>query len=119
MVGNCIHTTDVSIMSNLIFTRCIKIKLLVVSTAFLLAVQTSANAEQAVPSLTPRQAQHLSRDLVPYNSQDFFRQGKDSIEREIQILNQRQQRPIKPILKIDSVPQSKKPHTQQKPQPLI
>ncbi|MEH1808258.1 MAG: hypothetical protein V7L28_23480 [Nostoc sp.] len=106
-------------MLNLIFTRCIKIKALVISTAFLLAVQASANAEQAVPSLTPRQAQHLSRDLVPYNSQEFFRQGKDSIEREIQILNQRQQRPIKPILKIDSVPQSKKPHTQQKPQPLI
>ncbi|WP_335083890.1 hypothetical protein [Nostoc sp.] len=90
-----------------------------VSTAFLLAVQTSANAEQAVPNLTPGQAQHFSRDLVPYNSQDFFRQGKDSIEKEIQILNQRQQRPIKPILKIDSVPQSKRPHTQQKPQRLI
>ncbi|MEH1949370.1 MAG: hypothetical protein V7K77_20795 [Nostoc sp.] len=106
-------------MLNLIFTGCIKIKPLVLSTAFLLAVQTSANAERAVPSLTPRQAQHFSRDLVPYNSQEFFRQGKDSIEREIQILNQRQQRPIKPILKIDSVPQSKKPHTQQKPQPFI
>ncbi|MDZ8259364.1 hypothetical protein [Nostoc sp. ChiQUE01b] len=106
-------------MSNLIFTGCTKIKPLVVSIAFLIAVQTSANAEQAVPSLTPAQAQHLSRDLVPYNSQDFFRQGKDSIEKEIQILNQRQQRPIKPILKIDSVPQSKRPHTQQKPQRLI
>lgn len=119
MVGNCIYTTDVSIMSNLIFTRCIKTKLLVVSTAFLLAVQTSANAQQAVPNLTPAQAQHLSRDLVPYNSQDFFRRGKNSIEREIQILNQRQQRPIKPFLKIDLVPQSKKPHTQQKPQRFI
>ncbi|MEH2167053.1 MAG: hypothetical protein V7K41_10355 [Nostoc sp.] len=106
-------------MLNLIFTRCIKIKPLVVSTAFLIAVQTSANAEQAVPSLTPAQAQHLSRDLVPYNSQDFFRQGKNSIEREIQILNQRQQRPIKPILKMDLVPQSKKPHTQQKSQRFI
>ncbi|WP_335200881.1 hypothetical protein [Nostoc sp.] len=106
-------------MLNLIFTGCIKIKPLVLSTAFLLAIQSSANAEQAVPSLTTRQAQHLSRDLVPYNSQEFFRQGKYSIEREIQILNQRQQHPIKPILKIDSVPQIKRPRTQQKPQPLI
>ncbi|MBN3906885.1 MAG: hypothetical protein HWQ35_10100 [Nostoc sp. NMS1] len=102
-------------MLNLILTRCIKIQLLLVSTAFLLAVETSANAEQPLPSLTPAQAQSLSRDLVPYNSQDFFRQGKDSIEREIQILRQRQLRSIKPVLKIDSVQQIKRPPTQQKP----
>ncbi len=96
-------------MLNLIFTGCIKIKPLVVLTAFFLAVHTSANAEQAVPSLTPAQAQRLSRDLVPYNSQDFFRQGKDSIEREIQILRQRQFRSLKPVLKIDSVPQNEPP----------
>jgi len=102
-------------MLNLIFAGCIKIKPLVISTAFLLAVQTSANAEQPLPRLTPAQAQNLSRDLVPHNSQDFFRQGKDSIEREIQILRQRQLRSIKPVLKIDSVPQIERPHTQQKP----
>ncbi|MEH2380459.1 MAG: hypothetical protein V7K27_16490 [Nostoc sp.] len=114
MVGSSIHTTDVSIMLNLIFTGCIKIKPLVVSTAFFLALQTCANAQQAFPSLTPAQAQHLSRDLVPYNSQDFFRQGKDSIEREIPILRQSKLRSIKPVLKIDSVPQIKRPDTQQK-----
>ena len=102
-------------MSNLIFTGCIKIKTLVLSTAFLLAIQTSANAEQPLPSMTPAQAQHLSRDLVPYNSQDFFRQGKNSIEREIQILRQRQLRSIKPVLKINSLQQIKVPYTQQKP----
>ena len=102
-------------MLNLIFTGSIKIKLLVVSTVFFLAVQTSANAQQRLPSLTPAQAQHLSRDLVPYNSQDFFRQGKDSIEREIQILRQRQMRSIKPVLKIDLIPQMKIPQTQQNP----
>ncbi|MCC5603096.1 hypothetical protein [Nostoc favosum] len=102
-------------MLNLIFTGCIQIKPLVVSTAFLLVIQTSANAEQPLPSLTPAQAQHLSRDLVPYNSQDFFRQGKNSIEREIQILRQRQLRSIKPVLKINSLPQIKTPHTQQNP----
>ncbi|MEH2242982.1 hypothetical protein [Nostoc sp.] len=102
-------------MFNLIFTGCIKIKPLLVSTAFLLAVQSSANAEQSFSSLTPVQAQHLSRDLVPFNSQDFFRQGKDSIEREIQILRQRQLRSIKPVLKIDLVPQIKRPQIQQNP----
>jgi hypothetical protein len=102
-------------MLNLILTRCIKSQLLLISAAFLLAVQTSANAEQPLPSLTPAQAQSLSRDLVPYNSQDFFRQGKDSIEREIQILRQRQLRSIKPVLKIESVQQIKRPATQQKP----
>ncbi|QKQ77252.1 hypothetical protein [Nostoc sp. TCL240-02] len=101
-------------MLNLILTRCIKSQLLLISTAFLLAVQSSANAEQPLPSLTPAQAQSLSRDLVPYNSQDFFRQGKDSIEREIQILRQRQLRSIKPVLKIESVQQIKRPPTQQK-----
>jgi hypothetical protein len=102
-------------MLNLIFTGCIKIKPLVLSTAFLLAIQISVNAEQAFPSLTPAQAQHLSRDLVPYNSQEFFRQGKNSMEREIQILRLRQLRPIKPVLKINSVPQMKVPRTQQNP----
>jgi len=102
-------------MLNLTFTQCIKVKSLVVSTAFFLAVQTSANAEQAFPRLTPVQAQHLSRDLVPHSSQDFFRQGKDSIEREIQILRQRQLSSTQPILKIDSALLIKKPPTQQKP----
>lgn len=102
-------------MLNPILTGSIKIKLLVVSTAFFLAVQTSANAQRPLPSLTPAQAQHLSRDLVPYNSQDFFRQGKDSIEREIQILRQSQLRSIKPVLKIDLVPQIKIPQTQPNP----
>ncbi|MEA5623420.1 hypothetical protein [Nostoc sp. UHCC 0251] len=102
-------------MLNLIFTECIKIKPLVVATAFFLAIQTSANAEQPLSSLTPAQAQRLSRDLVPYNSQDFFRQGKNSFEREIQILRQRQLRSIKPVLKIDLVREIKIPHTQQNP----
>jgi hypothetical protein len=103
-------------MFNLILTRYRKIKYLLVSTAFLLAIQTSANAQQSLPNLTPAQAQSLSRDLVPSSSQDFFRQGKESMEREIQIFRQRQLPSMKPILKIDSVQQIKKPPTQQKPE---
>ncbi|MEH2393436.1 MAG: hypothetical protein V7K21_17860 [Nostoc sp.] len=102
-------------MLNSIFTGYRKIKPLVVLTAFLLVVETSANAQQPLPSFTSAQAQHLSRDLVPYNSQDFFRQGKDSLEREIQILRQRQLRSIKPVLKIDLVPEIKIPQTPQNP----
>lgn len=86
-----------------------------VSTAFFLGIQTSVNAEPPLRSLTTIQTQNLSRDLVPYNSQIFFRQGKKLIEREIQILRLRQLRPIEPVLKIDLVQQLKRPHTQQKP----
>ncbi|MBW4428314.1 MAG: hypothetical protein KME50_28715 [Nostoc desertorum CM1-VF14] len=102
-------------MLNLIFNGCIKIKPLVVSTVFFLAIQTSVNAEPPVRSLTRAQGQNLSRDLVPYNSQIFFRQGKNLIEREIQILRLRQLHSIEPVLKIDLVQQLKRPHTQQKP----
>jgi hypothetical protein len=102
-------------MLNLILTGYIKIKPLVVSTAFFLAIQTSVNAEPPLRSLTTTQAQNLSRDLVPYNSQIFFRQGKKLIEREIKILRLRQLHSIEPVLKIDLVQQLKRPHTQQKP----
>ncbi|MFN6540711.1 MAG: hypothetical protein RM021_030825 [Nostoc sp. EkiNYC01] len=85
------------------------------STAFFLAVQTSANAQQTLPSLTPAQTQNLSRDLVPSSSQDFFRQGKDSFEEEIQLLRERQLSSTKPILKIDLIQMLKRPSTQEKP----
>ncbi|MBX9259159.1 hypothetical protein H1Q63_35450 [Desmonostoc muscorum CCALA 125] len=102
-------------MFNLRFIRCIKLKYLVFSTAFFLAVETSANAQQALPNLTPAQAQSLSRDLVPSSSQDFFRQGTVAFEREIQLLRERQLSSNKPILKIDLMQMLKRPSTQEKP----
>jgi hypothetical protein len=109
------HTGDVLMMLNIIFHRCIKVKLLVFSTAFFLVGEASANAQQTFPSLTPTQAQQLSRDLFPSSSQDFFRQGKDSFEREIQLLRKREVSSTKPVLKIDLIQLRKRPSTQEKP----
>ncbi|MDF5707306.1 MAG: hypothetical protein PUP90_06395 [Nostoc sp. S4] len=95
------------------FTRCITIKLLVFSTAFFLVWETSAKAQRTFPNLTPAQAQHLSRDLVPSSSEEFFRQGKNSFEREIQLLRKRQLSPNKPILKNNLTEVLKKPSTQE------
>ncbi len=81
---------------------------MLLSTAILLVGQTNANAEQQFSALTPAKTQNLSRDLVPFGSQDFFRQGKDSIDREIQLLRQRQAPSTEPVLKINLVPQVKK-----------
>lgn len=92
----------------LIFANFIKVKALVLSAALLLAGQTNANAGHESPRLSPAQAQRLSRDLVQFNSQDFFRKGNNSIDREIQILRQRQFSPTEPVLKINSVPQTEK-----------
>jgi hypothetical protein len=78
-----------------------KAKALILSTVFLLAGQASAYAQQQLPSLTPAQTQRLSRDLVPFNSQNFFNQGRDLIEREIQMLMRRQSSLNKPVLKLN------------------
>lgn len=95
-------------MLKLVFSHFIKVTAFGLSTAFLLAGQSAVNAEQAPPRLTPQQTQQLSRDLVPYNSQRFFRQGQELIEREIQILRQRQLATNEPVLKINLIPQVKK-----------
>ncbi|WP_256973396.1 hypothetical protein [Nostoc sp. T09] len=96
-------------MLKLVFTRFMKVTAFVgFSTALLLARQTAVNAEQAFPRLTPQQTQHLSRDLVPYNSQEFFRQGQELMEREIQLLRQRQLSANEPVLKVNLRPPVKK-----------
>lgn len=79
------------------------------STALLLSVQISVNAGEALPSLTSIKAQQLSRDLIQPNSQDFFRQGKVILDREIEILQQRRSTSTNPPLKIiDEVPSVEK-----------
>jgi len=85
-----------------------KAKALAFSAALLLGIQTSANAGQAFHPLTPLQTQHLSHDLTQTNSQDFFRQGHEMLEREIQILAHRRLSSTKPLLKIDEVTQVEK-----------
>ena len=91
-------------MLQLIFPRCIKVTAFGFSTALLVFGQTAVNAQQDLPRLTPTQIQNISRDLVPYNSQEFFRQGQELMEREIQLLRQRQISPKEPVLKVNSIP---------------
>ena len=92
----------------LTFPRFLAVNSLILSAAFLLSGQTSANAQQQFTNLTPAQTQRLSRDLFPSSSQDFFKQGNDLIEREIQILRQRKLSSTEPVLKIDLIPRVKK-----------
>ncbi len=74
---------------------------LLLSTAGLLGEQRAAVAGQE--SLTQSQVNQFSRDLLPNTpSQDFFQQGRQRMEREILLLNQRQKAAsTEPILKID------------------
>ncbi len=65
-----------------------------------IAVDHPANA-QSLPSFTPQQLNRLGRDLAPTNSQDFFRQGRAQLEREIQILEQTRAATSRSLLKID------------------
>jgi hypothetical protein len=77
--------------------RTLKITSIIFSTV-LLAGHTTSQTLAQVP-ITPAQAQHLSRDLIPTDSQDFFRQGRNNLEREIQALQTRLA--PEPLLKIN------------------
>lgn len=64
---------------------------------------------QSLPTFTPQQLNRLSRDLTPFNSQDFFRQGRSQLEQEVQRLERVQSRNSNPLLKIDPATQSPNP----------
>lgn len=53
-----------------------------------------------VPRLTPAQLQRFSRDLVPSSSEEFFRQGRETLEQEVQRLRQPHRFSSDQILKI-------------------
>ena len=59
-----------------------------------------------VGGLTSSQLQRFSRDLVPSNSQDFFRQGREQLEREIQRLDRQTLNSNEQLLKIEPQIQS-------------
>jgi hypothetical protein len=91
---------------------------LLLSMPVLLSQQTSAVASQELQTL--QQVNRLSRDLAPFP--DFFQEGREKFEREIQLLNQRQNASsTEDILKIhvdsqaeiDNLPQFKPNHLQQ------
>lgn len=71
--------------------------------AGLLAQQSSANSQS---SLTPAQSARIARDLVPSQSQEFFRQGQEKLEREIQHLRQQQTASPESPLKVNVNPQT-------------
>ena len=77
----------------------------VFSTAWLPEKQALAVENQEYP-LTPAQAQQLSRDLIPSPSQEFFQQGREMLEKEIRLLDQRQHTSTEPPLKINVEPQT-------------
>ena len=75
---------------------------LMLSTVSLLKAQVPAIAGSESVPLTSAQAQGLSRDLTRSSSQDFFVQGHEQLEREIQILSQK--RLTTPVLRINVAP---------------
>ncbi|MGG6267333.1 hypothetical protein ACQ4M3_28785 [Leptolyngbya sp. AN03gr2] len=64
-------------------------------------IASSPGFAQAIPNLSSFDRQRIVRDLTPFNSQDFFNQGRAQLEREIELLNQRSQRQQENLLKID------------------
>ncbi len=94
-----------------------KTKTLVFSLALLLGGQSSAFARPDSPPLNPAQAQQLSRDLTRSSSQDFFLQGQERLEREIQILTKRRAAANKPLLKVYDVPPAQKDNLRIKTMP--
>ncbi len=63
---------------------------------------------QSLPNLSNVDRQRLSRDLVPNNPQDFFRQGQAQLEREIRLLERRSQLQQENLLKINPARDSDK-----------
>ena len=84
---------------------------LLLSAAGLLSQQNAAIA--GFEGLTPEQANRLSRDLVPSNSQKFFQQGQARIEQEIQRLDRRQRSLNEPLLRTTQNPQEELDHLPQ------
>jgi hypothetical protein len=83
---------------------------LTVATAFVLtsvsalSLQSPVAAQPQKPSLTPQQTQNFFNDLFSSSSQDFFRQGREKLEREIEILTQRRLFLQEPVLNVDALP---------------
>ena len=79
----------------------ITLAILVCNLAWLVSEPTKAIASQEF-RLSPSQANRLSRDLAtPSPSQNFFQQGRDQMEREIQHLMHRQNTVTEPPLRTD------------------
>lgn len=69
----------------------------------LVVSDASAIARPIAPlsRFTPAQIQRLSRDLNRSNAEDFFRQGQEKLEREVQLLNRKRNLLTDELLKVD------------------
>lgn len=68
----------------------------------ILAITTPAAMAADIGQLNSFKLQQLGRDLVRSPSEDFFQQGQRQLEREIQLLNRRQQFLDEQLLKVSA-----------------
>lgn len=73
---------------------------IIVSLAVSLVIAPAAKAD-GIAGLTSSQLQRFSRDLIPSNSQDFFRQGRAQLEQEVQRLDRQTLNPDERLLKVE------------------
>lgn len=66
-----------------------------------LSLPTSVNAQTAPRSFTPSQLQQLRNDLIRTQSEDFFREGAEQFEREIELLTREIFLSSESLLKVD------------------
>lgn len=76
-------------------------------------IASSTVQAQSIPNLSVSDRQRLTRDLTPFNSQDFFNQGRNQLEREIRRLERRSTTRKENPLKIDPSVQNREIQSQQ------
>ncbi|MBF2067691.1 MAG: hypothetical protein IGS39_25230 [Calothrix sp. C42_A2020_038] len=70
-----------------------------------LLLQSNVVAQTApnIRSLTPSQIQRITPGLYPSSSREFFQQGEEQLEREVQILQQQRLRRSLRDIKVDKI----------------
>ncbi|OKH36123.1 hypothetical protein NIES2101_37190 [Calothrix sp. HK-06] len=70
-----------------------------------LLAQSNAIAQTApnIGNLTPSQIQRITPGLYPFSSREFFRQGQEQLEQEVQFLQQQRLRRSLRDIKVDKI----------------
>jgi hypothetical protein len=70
-----------------------------------LLLQSNAIAQTApnAGNLTPSQIQRITPGLYPFSSREFFREGQDQFEREVQVLQRQRLRRSLRDIKVDKI----------------
>lgn len=82
------------------FSQSVKFLLLPIATWGMVAPSAIARPVVSVPSLSSYQINRINRDLTRSPAEDFFREGRLKLEREIQ-LARKQQQLTKDVLKVN------------------